>query len=265
MTSFEERRAQRIERMRERARRLCNVADGARVQLDRVGGYIPLGQPILVGHHSEKRHRRDIERMDALMRKSVDAHEEASALLRRANSAETSTAVSSDDDNAPAKLRDKLQQRELKQQFMSEFNRMLRKGCDDASIAAKSGLTQEAVAGIREPDRMGYSGFPAYRLSNNSAEIRRLKARIAQLENHAVSEPEQIGLVRIAESDNRVRLFFPDKPDEAVRKRLKASGFRWSPTAAAWQRHASVHAWYLARAVAKECTTQPEPTVAAEL
>lgn len=33
---------------------------------------IPPGQPILVGHHSERRHRRDISRSDNAMRKSVE-------------------------------------------------------------------------------------------------------------------------------------------------------------------------------------------------
>lgn len=37
-----------------------------------IGKYIPLGQPILVGHHSEKRARKDIERMRALTQKWVD-------------------------------------------------------------------------------------------------------------------------------------------------------------------------------------------------
>ncbi|WP_132290495.1 DUF3560 domain-containing protein [Kribbella sp. VKM Ac-2568] len=34
-----------------------------------ISDHIPLGQPILVGHHSERRHRRDIERMDRLMQR----------------------------------------------------------------------------------------------------------------------------------------------------------------------------------------------------
>lgn len=45
---------------------------------------IPLGQPILVGHHSEKRHRRAIEKADNAMRKSVEETEKAEAYNRRA-------------------------------------------------------------------------------------------------------------------------------------------------------------------------------------
>jgi len=36
---------------------------------------IPLGQPILVGHHSERRARRDAERIDNGIRRMVEEHE----------------------------------------------------------------------------------------------------------------------------------------------------------------------------------------------
>lgn len=34
---------------------------------------------------------------------------------------------------------------------------------------------------------------------------------------------------------NRVRLFFPGKPTEDVRARLKGWGFRWTPSLGCWQ------------------------------
>lgn len=42
------------------------------------------GQPILIGHHSEKRHRKDIARTDQLGRKGLEAHREAENAVRRA-------------------------------------------------------------------------------------------------------------------------------------------------------------------------------------
>ncbi|HEU0227253.1 MAG TPA: DUF3560 domain-containing protein [Arachidicoccus soli] len=45
---------------------------------------IPLGQPILVGHHSESRHRKVIERADNAMRKSIEEDKKAEDYRRRA-------------------------------------------------------------------------------------------------------------------------------------------------------------------------------------
>lgn len=45
---------------------------------------IPFGQPILVGHHSERRHRKVIERAENAMRKSIAESEKAEEYRRRA-------------------------------------------------------------------------------------------------------------------------------------------------------------------------------------
>ena len=49
--------------------------------------YIPLGQPILVGHHSEKRARRDMERLQRLADKQVAEFDQAAYWLQRSQSA----------------------------------------------------------------------------------------------------------------------------------------------------------------------------------
>lgn len=45
---------------------------------------IPLGQPILVGHHSERKHRKVLEKADNAMRKSISESEKAEDYKRRA-------------------------------------------------------------------------------------------------------------------------------------------------------------------------------------
>ena len=64
MNDFESERAAKAARFRQLAEKHANIANGrhfaARERLE----MIPLGQPILVGHHSEKRHRRDLKRID---------------------------------------------------------------------------------------------------------------------------------------------------------------------------------------------------------
>jgi len=252
MNSYEQKRAERIECMRARAE--CKRAEGhaaidrSRERLSR----IPFGQPILVGHHSERRHRSDLAKSDRDMGRGVEALSEADELERRARAAEKSRAVSSDDPDAVAKLRQKVADLEAGCERTKRANAMIKKGATAADLGAMLGWPEDKAARLLEKDFAGRIGFPSYQLSNDRAEIRRLSERIAQLETRATTparEPIEHNGIRIEEADNRVRVIFPDKPEEAVRSKLKSRGFRWSPTAGAWQRHASNGAWFDAKEV----------------
>lgn len=92
--TFAEAEADRVERAEERADRFAdyagNAADRSQAAYEgvrRIGDGIPFGQPILVGHHSERRARRDIERMDAGMRRSVQEGDKANHWAGRAAAA----------------------------------------------------------------------------------------------------------------------------------------------------------------------------------
>lgn len=52
----------------------------------RISSGIPMGQPILVGHHSERHHRRDLERIDAKLGRAFKGFEHAKSLEARAAS-----------------------------------------------------------------------------------------------------------------------------------------------------------------------------------
>jgi hypothetical protein len=259
---YEAKKAARIERLRARSERATRAANAAISRSREIGSHIPMGQPILVGHHSEKRHRRDIARIDAGMRKGFALAEEAKALARRAEHAESSTAVSSDDPAAVSKLREKLASLETSQARMKAGNAAIRRKASIPEIARVTGLSEANAAKLLEKDFAGRIGFPPYALTNTSSEVRRVKARIAELEKRTTSPArgaETIGEVRIDEAENRVRLHFPGKPDEKTRKGLKSAGFRWSPTVGAWQRMASPGAWYAAREVATRALEAGRP------
>ena len=51
--------------------------------------FIPFGQPILMGHHSQRRHENAIKRSNAHSRKSIEESKKAQMWDRRANTAET--------------------------------------------------------------------------------------------------------------------------------------------------------------------------------
>jgi hypothetical protein len=73
------RSAQRAHGLAEKAQRLDARAteEFGRARSDEDATGIPFGQPILVGHHSERRHRATIERADRAMRRGVEASREA--------------------------------------------------------------------------------------------------------------------------------------------------------------------------------------------
>lgn len=254
MNDYEEKRAAKIERMHNRAASLAAQSETSLNSARAIGSMIPFGQPILVGHHSEGRHRRDIARIDSKMRKGFEMAKEAEDLERRATNAETSTAVSSDDPEAVTKLKEKLAKLAKAQEQMALGNRMIRKGAPAAELATALGLSLEMATKLLEKDFAGRIGFAPYQLSNNSSEIRRCKQRIEQLETKAtrpVPPPETYGKITIEESDNRVRVHFPAKPSADTRTALKSAGFKWAPSADAWQRMASEYAWTLARGIVK--------------
>lgn len=62
---------ERADRLTERAQEAHERSEQAYNRSNAIVSMIPLGQPILVGHHSEKRHRRDLDRMGRAMDTSV--------------------------------------------------------------------------------------------------------------------------------------------------------------------------------------------------
>lgn len=75
-----------------RAEKYQRLADKYKKQADeyyeserKILSVIPPGQPILVGHHSERRHRRDLERAERNRKKGMEARELAEKYQRLAN------------------------------------------------------------------------------------------------------------------------------------------------------------------------------------
>lgn len=266
----QEARRARLEAAADRAESRANAAYKRADLREEVSG-IPFGQPVLVGHHSERRHRKAIERADNAMRASIAESKRAGDLRARADSI-GSGGISSDDPEAVAKLRDKLARAEAVQDFMREANKAVRKaikagGADKPEAVAQLARDLDALqsgrgilaAELIKPDYCGRIGFAAYQLSNNSAEIGRIKKRIAQLEANTKREARETefqGFCTVRENveDNRLQIIFPGKPAPAIIAELKSRGFRWSPTAGAWQRILNNAARWAAECVVKKVT-----------
>lgn len=87
-----ERAAERAERLTDRAERAERKAASREASAQRIADGIPLGQPILVGHHSEGRHRRDLARINGNHEKAYELRQKADGLRRAAAAAEANTA-----------------------------------------------------------------------------------------------------------------------------------------------------------------------------
>jgi predicted RNA methylase len=70
-TSLVDRAEERAERFEGYSEKRGAEAEGARGRVDAIADNIPLGQPILVGHHSERRARKDAERIRSGIDKAV--------------------------------------------------------------------------------------------------------------------------------------------------------------------------------------------------
>src|SRR5438876_238808 len=100
--SYEQKQQHRKERYKELADQAQQEADAAKQAADRMASVIPLGQPILVGHHSEGRHRRDLKRIRSKTEQALEAKEKSDHYTQKAASVGTA-GISSDDPDALAK------------------------------------------------------------------------------------------------------------------------------------------------------------------
>ena len=83
-TSLIDRAEERADRFDDYRDKRTDEAERATAQARRVADGIPFGQPILVGHHSERHARKDAERIQNGMRKAVQAFDTADYWKRRA-------------------------------------------------------------------------------------------------------------------------------------------------------------------------------------
>ena len=163
------------------------------------------GQPILVGHHSEKKHRRLIEKANNDIRNSIKEDNKSKYYEDKAKNIDNSQVIYNDDPNAIEKLKDKLE--------YLEKQRELIKADENHST---------------------------WQLQNIGARIREIKRRIQSLEKleNIEFEEKEFGGGRIVQNKdiNRIQIIFDNIPNEEIRNHLKHNGFHWSRKECAWQR-----------------------------
>jgi hypothetical protein len=254
MNDYEIKKQNRIERYQELAEKNKRLSDQASNRAHEMASIIPIGQPILIGHYSESRDRRYRERIHNTFGKAVELDKKADYYENKVQSAENNNTISSDDPEAATKLKEKIEAAESNQTKMRGFNKCLRNK-DNAGMLAL-GFSQSMIDELSKPDFCGRLGFVDYQLTNNNANIRRMKERLEEIEKRSqnITNEVTIGDVRILDNveANRLQMFFPGKPDDEVRDELKHNGFRWSPREGSWQRFRSNYAIYIAKQIANK-------------
>jgi hypothetical protein len=237
MNNYERKQAARRARYEARGEAAASASASAYNQAHTMAQAIPFGQPILVGHHSEKRDR-------AYRGKIHSKFGQAFALAGKAEHYEQKAAavgtggISSDDPEAILKLRDELVALDEVHTKMKRANYAIKR--EARAELADMGFTAGQIEELFKPDFAGRVGFASYSLSNNRANARRIAERIRELEARAdmidVRHEGQGYVYREDLAENRVMFEFPGKPEAATRDLLKRHAFKWSPTRGVWVR-----------------------------
>lgn len=253
MNDYEERKQARIDRLHEKAEKASIESHKLWKQSGDMLSRIPEGQPYITDSSSYKSDRRMREGIGKKMEQSFAAMEKAEYFERKAQAAENNTAISSDDPEALAKLKEKLESLQISQTRMKQINAYYKK---NGTCRGFHGLSDELADKLVEDMRhhpWDKRPFAAYALANNNQNINTVKKRIAQL-----TEAKELGYQGwefdggkvLANADmNRLQIFFDEIPDEEVRRELKGRGFKWARSVGAWQRQLTDNAIYAASRV----------------
>ena len=228
-----ERLLNRLEKRQEWSALAARRSSAALSQARDMASVIPFGQPILVGHHSEKSDRAYRGRIENKFRKGFELgklaeHHEAKAA---GIEPQLERSIFSDDDNAIEAIEARIEEHEAQRERMKKVNALYRKG--DVEGLKLLGIDYEdlkaklAAAG-------GYWGSAphlAYELSNLGARIQADKKRIAVIK-YRRSQAEKAetagGMLITRHQSGYATVTFAEKPDRNIINDLKAAGFYWS-------------------------------------
>ena len=168
---------------------------------------------------------------------------------------ENSKFISSDDPKALEKLKVKLENLRKLQEYMKKANIYYRKyktmkGFENLNDNEAEQWDYEIVndcLGEKQP-------FRSYELQNNNANMRRVKTRIQDLEKRDESFlgtgwKFSGGSVVFNYDENRIQIFFDEKPEPSIRSALKEHGFIWAPSKSAWQRQLNKNGIYAVKQI----------------
>ncbi|MFH6840994.1 DUF3560 domain-containing protein [Providencia sp. 2024EL-00732] len=256
---YEEKQARRKERYLELAGNAAIQSGVSYSRAVKMADAIPFGQPILLGHHSERRDRNYRSKITKNFEKSFEQSSKAEYYENKAASV-GKAGISSDDPDAILKLQKKLTRLEKSHEIMKSVNKIVKnkKMTHDEKYneIIKLGIKEKDINELLTGNIVGTIGFAPYALQNNNAEINRVKKRIKSLSkiknNDNVIEENNKFIFKINYEINRIMFIFDGKPEKEVRKILGENSFNWSSYNNAWIRKISHNALYAANSIKKQ-------------
>lgn len=179
MSTYRERREAKAERYREWAESRERKADQAYERVSAISDRIPLGQPILVGHHSERGARADQRRIEQGMNSFCEHNATAREFRGRADNIEhqAKRAIYSDDADALERLREKLATLEARrEQYKAENTAYKREHKAELKAIDSAFWRNRALP------------HPSYEIQNLGGTISTTRKRIQQLEREQAAQ-----------------------------------------------------------------------------
>ena len=270
---FENRKEEKKERYTNLAEKNSKLSDSTFSHARKMASVIPFGQPILVGHHSEKADRNFRKRIDNNFRKSIEQQDKADYYTDKAKNY-GSGGIMSDDPEAIVKLKEKILELEKSRNKYKEINKGLnkvirkyktiektsrfcskpwkeydheaiKKDFDILKIDLKKVLPEledKTVCNLlTKPEYGNCYGIAGYQITSLTTRIREANKRIEYMKieevRHGFNREFSNG-VKIKEEDGRINIYFGYKPEKEIRDIIKRSpfSFKYSPSREAWTR-----------------------------
>lgn len=231
-------------------RKLAENINARNVNMARVPSVMVAGPANFPVRRKEKQNQRE----ETLMKE----YNEIEGILDRIKGVGTA-GISADDENALDKLQGRIDLIKKQHDLSVRINKYLRK---NGSIEGFPTADEDEAAMLKELvreysdmwNRPGFHGIPGYQLSYDLADINRLQARIDAIKKRDAADygdgwKFEGGTTRANKEENRLQIFFDQKPDAITRDKLKQNGFRWSQRNNAWQRQLTDNAIYDAKSL----------------
>lgn len=230
MTTRRERLEAKVEKRAEWSAKAAARSDARFGAASAIADKIPFGQPILVGHHSEGRARRDAAKIHSNMDRAVEEyklaqhHEQKGAGLAR----QLDRTIFDDDVDAIERLEARIEARLAANETAKAINKAWRKG--GAAECLRLGLVDEKTAAdfTRTMSLCGWMKSPctttgtAAGVRADRERIEAIKVRRARAEK---AEAAPTGV--LVEGEAWVRVTFPAKPASEILIALRAAGFQF--------------------------------------